>query len=1404
MPLDNKISNIIGVRIPEWLNRQLKTRSAQNSKEFRDNNNLLYLTNKTAWVRLVSSVNIIDQRDRDYFKNLGVTSTSTAEGMAQEFTLFGGTSLYSNKNYTRFGLGVGGSYGILGNDEIKKYGYRPMPGIVRASIETRGRLGSLREATINFKCWDKDQLDVIDALYFKLGFTMFLEWGQTYYYPSEGDPANPSNYDPNKVRSTEFYSIDPFAGNLTKEDIFIQIAKNSRDSEGNYDAMLGIVTNFNFSYNQEGSYDCQLKIMSLGVLGDSIKVNNPSNLPSILKENITRYNNVLQQIARSKNPPIETPPLQPALTEDQRFQNLLNKSQDRATGVFGLTSNENEPAQNVLLNAGTEGSFLYIKKINKLLPLREDSNVSVSFDRRFLDKIFSDKDINLSYDLYVRTTNNWKEDPGTDFYRTDARVPGFSLEKKYNIKSRKLNEDFKFQIWRRNRPQLSINPIPEESKTSIEQNLISNSFPNPNTGYVFKAKPFADTKNKQKNDVIINKGVYGSGIKSTLGSIFGEDFASENDGLLINEKAFKRVGEIFKSEIYNSQNTFSVVNIEPKLYQDRSALGVTPLINKYIFTVKITMPIKLLGEIEVSGIVDSAFQPLPNRTYTKELNFTIEAYIKFEDTEFIRDIFSDFVQPQLNPQPETTDQNTSTNNDPNPASTKSPLTTLSSLELILRTIQVHSLSEAIIRSGNDLEINRSVTSIPLAGDFVKSVFSQGVFTPIMSDLLNPQNVQIPNNEQYETLNAQDRFKVQALYGFATNLMGNKELVSSFTKVDFEQLLTAFVIPYNVSQEIEMGAPLNHPVYIPFGTLLMVLNHCCTIYDDKGFQTPLVYIDFNPNENFCLSSPKQLSTDPFVCLIPFEGTNADYSEIFYQKVMNEGKTAVLPLSGSTQETPIFTPSSFAVDNSDNISSGLLPFKFSQDTITQGYRGKVMNILLNIDYLMNTIRTFSTKNDENKVFLKPLLEQILIDVGKSLGNMNIFRLSYNDAGNTYQIIDDQIIPTATNETRLDSKLDNNPKLPLFGKTSIAKNLDIKTEISSKLSSMIAISANSNVNSKNSLSSKGDTVGYINTNYVDRYIPNRGELTGSAEASDGDKNAAIQFDASIRAFYNSIAPSKQHVSNAANYYIKQLSNIIGNDPATRAAAMIPVSLNFTTDGVSGFNMGQGFTVPEEMLPYTYSQRIINQQTDYIDRVGFVVVGVSNTIENNVWDTSVKANMIFLKDASVYTTYKYEKQPVRPLPPTNSDTYSDDSFPSNENYSNYPKAESNYSNIKFGTGYLGNPANDRINPNLLVDINTAAKESEVVVTITTGIKGHKIKTASGKTSRHSIGNAIDIAIVDGVPVWNQQKIGAKVEKFISSLIKLGYVRLKKNESETGKNKTILAYGFPDHDNHVHVSNTA
>jgi hypothetical protein len=247
--------------------------------------------------------------------------------------------------------------------------------------------------------------------------------------------------------------------------------------------------------------------------------------------------------------------------------------------------------------------------------------------------------------------------------------------------------------------------------------------------------------------------------------------------------------------------------------------------------------------------------------------------------------------------------------------------------------------------------------------------------------------------------------------------------------------------------------------------------------------------------------------------------------------------------------------------------------------------------------------------------------------------------------------------------------------------------------------------------------------------------------------------------------------------------------------------VSVNFTTDGISGLGMGQAFTIPDQLLPYTYTTRKIpGAPQDYINNVGFVMVGLTHTIENNQWNTAVRANMIYLKDKTAFSgsVVKVDSATgVFGINPVNS-VFQSDSLLSTLNFTNYPIADSSYSNIKFGKGNLGNPGNDKINPNLLNDINKAAAASGVIVTITTAVSGHDSLTSTGNQSRHSSGNAVDIAIIDGVAVSKKEDVVAKVNNFVSKLQSEGYSR----NIETGTTKAVLTYGFKNHDNHIHISN--
>jgi murein DD-endopeptidase MepM/ murein hydrolase activator NlpD len=121
-------------------------------------------------------------------------------------------------------------------------------------------------------------------------------------------------------------------------------------------------------------------------------------------------------------------------------------------------------------------------------------------------------------------------------------------------------------------------------------------------------------------------------------------------------------------------------------------------------------------------------------------------------------------------------------------------------------------------------------------------------------------------------------------------------------------------------------------------------------------------------------------------------------------------------------------------------------------------------------------------------------------------------------------------------------------------------------------------------------------------------------------------------------------------------------------------------------------------------------------------------------------------------------------------------------------------YDNVDFKDYVVGTstPSKDTINLTLLQDINKAARSAGIKVDITTAVSGHK--TAH---SRHPSGNAVDISKINGKAVSSSNREDA--DKLVDELVKMGYVKNK----ETGNPKAVLTFGFPGHDNHVHVSNT-
>ena len=147
-----------------------------------------------------------------------------------------------------------------------------MPGIQSVDIKSKS-MGSLREANITIRINDPEQLELIETLYLKIGYSIFLEWGNSSYYKYNST----DNYDYIKGAEAEsgllFDFLTPTENLKNCPTNFIKKIEEQREkSQGNYDALFGRVKNFSWEFTTSGYYTATLSIISWGDIIESLSI----------------------------------------------------------------------------------------------------------------------------------------------------------------------------------------------------------------------------------------------------------------------------------------------------------------------------------------------------------------------------------------------------------------------------------------------------------------------------------------------------------------------------------------------------------------------------------------------------------------------------------------------------------------------------------------------------------------------------------------------------------------------------------------------------------------------------------------------------------------------------------------------------------------------------------------------------------------------------------------------------------------------------------------------------------------------------------------------------------------------------------------------------------------------------
>ncbi len=355
---------IIGEELEDYVINQINRRQSLHGSgvntTFRSDNQLNVLNSTTSWIKLASGVSITNSAR---LKEIGFSQTqveaNTGLNLAKNNILFGGTATLSEVRSRDFDK-LQQRSGFLPRDDRSSYtygsyGFSPMPGIESADVKTLNR-GSIKKATVKLKANNREQFEILDLLYMRLGYTVLLEWGNSLFIDNEYGQKT-------VLRATlveEFFFTVESKGNYF--DVLDKIEEKRDYYSGNYDGILGKVSNFNWSFNVDGSYDIELTIISLGDVIESIKTN------------LSVDKGTLDFLQKTGNltPPVSTDetPSEPDVSEDNKSGNIISSM----LYIWKFINNDKNPRGNKIYINPADGEEFGLASF--LVPTQEGSVTS--------------------------------------------------------------------------------------------------------------------------------------------------------------------------------------------------------------------------------------------------------------------------------------------------------------------------------------------------------------------------------------------------------------------------------------------------------------------------------------------------------------------------------------------------------------------------------------------------------------------------------------------------------------------------------------------------------------------------------------------------------------------------------------------------------------------------------------------------------------------------------------------------------------------------------------------------------------------------------------------------------------------------------------------------------------------
>ena len=275
-------------------------------------------------------------------------------------------------------------------------------------------------------------------------------------------------------------------------------------------------------------------------------------------------------------------------------------------------------------------------------------------------------------------------------------------------------------------------------------------------------------------------------------------------------------------------------------------------------------------------------------------------------------------------------------------------------------------------------------------------------------------------------------------------------------------------------------------------------------------------------------------------------------------------------------------------------------------TNGY-DDVLNILVASPFVKGILDGAFGEDYESEKGSTEIVQEILAGISTALGGINDLSISYEeeDEGGTFYVID-----------RNNTPVGEPPTLTVAGIDSIFTSVNINSKISNEIGSNIAIAAQG---SAQNFSENVENILKWNPNVIDRVRPLKDDRTKTSEGQeavkqDQEEDKKEWYEDVVNFFeeFNGTGYEDSDMQAAKTQhkdYIKYWLYYSNYTNGTPPPGLVPVELSLQLDGIGGLKIGQSFKIKSGILPAKYQ-----------DKFGYIITGLSHSIENNKWLTDIK----------------------------------------------------------------------------------------------------------------------------------------------------------------------------------------